>query len=142
MDSIVKHTATASAAFPTSADNFVAGRGATTLPSFFEFIFKNKTNKEYFLIALFGCIAEIILFKILYPFPDFISDSYSYIDTNLYHMDVNLWPIGYSQFLWLVHTITPSHTFLVVFQYFLLELSLMYFFFSILYLYSLNKNHT
>ena len=141
MDTIANQTATQAPALPVNTGGFTNERERMGLPPFFQFVFKNKSNKEYFLIALFGGILQIVFFKILYPFPDFISDSYSYIDTNLYHMSVNLWPIGYSKFLWLIHAITPSDTFLVVCQYFLLQASMLYFFFTVLYLYGLKKNH-
>jgi hypothetical protein len=102
----------------------------------------NRANKRYGLIALVGTVIQFLIFKLLYPFPDFISDSYSYIDTNLYHMDVNLWPIGYSKFLSFVHLISHSDTLLVAIQYSLLELSLAHFFFTILFLYRPAKKTT
>ena len=111
-------------------------------PSLPSFIFGEKQNRSYFFIAFVGALLQFIFFKFLYPLPDFISDSYSYIDTNLYHMDVNLWPIGYSKFLWLAHLITPSHTFLIFIQYIILEISLIYFFYSILFLYPLSRTLT
>lgn len=92
-------------------------------------------NLRYLSFAILACLFQFIVFKWLYPYPDFISDSYSYISTNLYHMDVNLWPIGYSKFIALVHGISHSDTVLVGLQYFILETSLAYFFFSFLYLY-------
>jgi len=109
--------------------------------SFRHFIFQKKENKKLLFIALAGAIAQFFAFKLLYPFPDFISDSYSYIDTNLYKMNVNLWPIGYSKYLWFIHQITPSHTFLIFTQYFLLEAALLYFFYSFQYLFNLSEKH-
>jgi len=107
--------------------------------SFRAFITGEKQNKNYlYVILLLGCL-QFIFFKLLYPFPDFISDSYSYIDTNLYQMDVNLWPVGYSKYLRLIHFITPSATFLVFTQFIILQISLTYFFYSILYLFDLSK---
>ena len=103
--------------------------------SFRSFVFGEKVNRKYLLIALVGTIVQFVVFKMLYPFPDFISDSYSYIATNIYHMDVNLWPIGYSKFLLWIHMISHSDTFLVGIQYFFLEASLAYLFFTVLYLY-------
>jgi len=100
-----------------------------------KFITQEKSNLTYLIIAACGCTLEFFLFKLLYPYPDFISDSRSYIETNLYHMNVNLWPIGYSKFLLLVHTISHSDTFLVGAQYFILEASLAYFYFTIRYLF-------
>ncbi|GAA0557910.1 hypothetical protein [Chitinophaga japonensis] len=98
-----------------------------------------QAHKRYLWIALAGGLLQFIIFKILYPFPDFISDSYSYMDTNLYHMTVNLWPIGYSRFIALVRLFTPSHTVLVLLQYMILEAALLYFFFSLLRLYGLPR---
>lgn len=109
---------------------------------FLSFILNSRYNKMYLLIALAGGLLQFTIFKILYPFPDFISDSYSYIETNLYDMKVNLWPIGYSKFIGWVHVISSSHLFLVWVQYLILEIALLYFFYSVLYLYKLSKTNT
>jgi 4-amino-4-deoxy-L-arabinose transferase-like glycosyltransferase len=105
------------------------------------FILRDKQNKLY-LLALPMAIIEMVIFKILYPFPDFISDSYSYIATNLYHMKVNLWPIGYSIFIGILHAISPSQYLLIFCQYIILVLALLYFFYTILFLYTPNKTST
>lgn len=107
--------------------------------SFKQFVLGNKQNKAWLLIALVGAIVQMEIFKFLYPYPDFISDSYSYIATNIYNMDVNLWPIGYSKFIWTVHQISHSDTLLVTLQYVVLEISLLYFYFSLSYLYRPTK---
>jgi hypothetical protein len=106
---------------------------------FWAFITKGKLNRTYLMIAVFGSILQFVIFKILYPFPDFLSDSYSYIATNQYAMSVNLWPIGYSKFLAFVHQISPSDTLLVAIQYSLVEGSLGYLFYTVLYLYRPRK---
>ena len=127
------------------AAGFDSGSGAhkekkiAALP-FWKFVFNTKINRRYLAIAIAGTIVQFVIFKMLYPFPDFISDSYCYIATNLFNMNVNLWPVGYSKFLLLIHAITPLDTFLVFIQYFLIELSILYFFFNILFLFSLRKN--
>lgn len=110
--------------------------------SFWSFILSNKINRRYIKIAFLALAAQFIIFKILYPYPDFISDSYSYIATNIYNMDVNLWPIGYSKFLRWVHAISYSDTFLVAVQYLILETSLAYLYYTILYLFMPNKKAT
>jgi hypothetical protein len=79
-------------------------------------------------------IAEWILFKLAYPYPDVFADSYFYISAAHDHLDINLWPIGYSKFLALFHGITHSATALVTFQFFALE-------FAAWYLYSFLKAH-
>ena len=107
----------------------------TNTNSFFHFIIRNPRNKKYLMIALGGTIVQFIIFKILYPFPDFFSDSYSYIYAAQANLDVSIWPIGYSKFLRWFHFITYSDTALISFQYFFYELSALYFFFSLLYFY-------
>lgn len=94
-----------------------------------------KENRRLIRSALIGCFIQFILFKGLYPFADFFSDSYSYIFAAQANLDVNIWPIGYSKFLRLVHFITTSDTALIAFQYFFLELCALYFFLTILYFY-------
>lgn len=109
-------------------------------PSFVQFIWLPGAHREYCLIALVGTIVQFIAFKQFYPFPDFISDSYSYIDTAALHMPVNLWPVGYAWFLSLVHAVSHWDTFLVGTQYFLLQGSLFYFFFTLLYLFNPSRS--
>ena len=108
--------------------------------SFTHFIFKLKRNRILLLIFCIGTLIQFCIFKLLYPFPDFISDSYSYIETNIYHMRVNLWPIGYSKFIAFVHLINHSDTFLVAIQYGILQISLAYFYFTVTFLYRPAKN--
>jgi hypothetical protein len=105
----------------------------------FSFILRDQNNRKYFFIALIGLVIQFMLFKVLYPFPDFFSDSYSYLFAAYAHLDVNIWPIGYSRFLYSFHQLTHSGMALVAFQYFFLELSAIYFFFSLLYIYNLGK---
>ena len=106
---------------------------------FINFIIKEPQNKRYLLIALAGTTVEFIIFKLLYPFADFFSDSYSYIYAAQANLDINIWPIGYSKFLRIFHFITHSDTALVGFQYFFLELSCLYFFFTALWFYRPGK---
>jgi hypothetical protein len=103
--------------------------------SFYAFLTRKKTNRRYLLLALCSTIILFILFKIAYPFPDFISDSYDYIESAAFHLDVNLWPVGYAKFLWLIHKINHSDTFLVGVQYFILQAALAYLFFIVLWLF-------
>ncbi|SHL59930.1 hypothetical protein SAMN05444266_104124 [Chitinophaga jiangningensis] len=101
---------------------------------FFAFVFRNAANRKYLLAALLLTVIQFVVFKLLYPFPDFISDSSNYVDTNLENLRVNIWPVGYPFFLRLVHLISPSHVWLVAVQYLVLQTALLYLFYSALYL--------
>lgn len=120
---------------PGSSRGYLANFSERSLHSFSKFIIKEQVNKIYGFTILISITLQFILFKILYPFPDFILESFNYIETASQHLAVNVWPVGYSKFLILIHSITHSDTFLIGVQYFLLQGSLAYFFYSILYLF-------
>lgn len=106
--------------------------------TFKEYVFLE--NKMYSLIILGLMVLQWILFKLCYPFPDFFSDSYSYIEAAYLHFDVNIWPIGYSRFLALFHLLTTSGSALVFFQYLVWSASALYFYLTITYFYHTGKN--
>lgn len=102
----------------------------------------DSANKRRILIVFVAALIQFAIFKFLYPYPDFISDSYNYLETCLKNLPVNLWPVGYPRFLTLLHFISPSHLFLTAVQYLLIQASLLYFYFSILALYPLSRLYT
>jgi len=106
--------------------------------SFFTYLYVE--NKIYNLLMMVLLITQFIIFKLLYPFPDFFSDSYSYIEAALRNLDVNIWPIGYSRFLQVFHWFTHSATTLNLFQYMFLEVSALYFYHTLVYFYPTGKN--
>jgi len=98
--------------------------------SYFSFIWKERENRIRLLFAIAICIIQFSLFKVFYPYPDFFNDSKWYILAASKHWDINIWPIGYSKFLAVFHGITRSHTLLVIFQYFFMQLALTHFYFT------------
>jgi len=106
--------------------------------SFRAFVFTQ--NRVYGLIILTLMMLEWVIFKLCYPYPDFFSDSYSYITAAWLHLDVNIWPIGYSRFLSLFHRFSTSGLALVSFQYLVYALSTFYFYLTITYFYHTGKN--
>lgn len=88
-------------------------------------------KRRVFLLTIGLLILEWTLFKLAYPYPDFILDSYYYIGAARDNLDINIWPIGYSKFLEVFHYITDSDTALVSFQFFFLELAALYFYTTI-----------
>jgi hypothetical protein len=105
--------------------------------SFLKFILQ-PVYRRYLYIALGGITLQLILFKLLYPFADYFSDSYSFIENAITHDGFNIWPVGYSWFLYAFHQFTHSDTAVVVFQYILLEVAILVFFFTVLYWYPLS----
>jgi hypothetical protein len=105
---------------------------STTFPSFVW----QPNHRVYLFVAVIGAIIQLIIFKLCYPYADFFSDSYSYIFAAAAKLEVNIWPIGYSKFLWLFRHITSSDTAVVAFQYLSGQLITLYFFFTLLYFYA------
>jgi hypothetical protein len=64
---------------------------------------------------------EWIVFKCFYPFADFFTDSFSYIEAAVQQDAIGYRPIGYSLFLRFVHAVWASDTFLVTVQYILVQ---------------------
>ena len=91
------------------------------------------------LLILSAIFIQFIVFKYLYPFPNFIPESTSYIEAAANNQSLNSWPIGYSKFLRIFHVLTQSHTALVLFQYLFLQISLLIFLFTLSYQLNLNK---
>jgi hypothetical protein len=84
---------------------------------------------KYALIAIPVLLLTWVLFKIGYPFADFFTDSYTYINAAANHDSISFRPIGYSIFLRGVHSISASDTFLTTLQYLLLQSACLYLFF-------------
>jgi hypothetical protein len=65
-----------------------------------------------------GAMAVVwIVFKVFYPYADYFTDSYSYIQAAADRDAIGYRPVGYSIFLRMVHFVSASDTFLVTLQY-------------------------
>ncbi len=106
---------------------------------FTPFNLHERRDRKFIFIMAIASILQFSLFKFFYPFPDFSVESYNYVYGASAHLPINILPSGYSKFLQAFHIFTSSDTALISFQYFFLELSGAYFFFSLLNLYSLGK---
>jgi hypothetical protein len=100
---------------------------------FTDFILKNKINRRYLLIATVGIIVQFIIFKIFYPFPDYFSDSYTYISVAQNQAPISFRPVGYSRFLAFLHSISSSDDFLIWVQYLIFNIGALYLFFTVRY---------
>jgi len=94
-----------------------------------------EKNVQYLLLM----ICEFLIFKFFYPFPSFFSDSYSYIYAADSYLGANIWPIGYSRFLYYFHLITHSASVLILFQYLFFEVVALYFYRTVIFLLSPTK---
>mgnify|MGYP001058850354 CR=1 FL=1 len=111
-------------------------------PSFTNFIIYNKRNRTFLFAVFLISVIIFIIFKLFYPYADYFSDSYSYLTGAYFNLPINIWPIGYSKYLIITHAISSSDTFLIATQYFLLEISCLLLFFTILYFYPLSRTNT
>jgi protoporphyrinogen oxidase len=105
--------------------------------SFKEYLLKNSPNRSFLWLASIGILVQFIIFKILYPYAGFIDgDSYVYLQSAYLNGEINTYPIGYSRFLRLFSVFTDSDTALVAFQYLAIQLSALWFIFTLFYFYS------
>ena len=96
-------------------------------------------NRGYILGALIASLILLTTFKLVYPYPNMVLDSYYYILAAISHADVNAWAIGYSWFLRIFGLFSHSPLLLVIFQYLFLEASLLVFFLTFRELFPLSK---
>jgi len=110
--------------------------------SFAAFIWRDATHRRYLLTAVGVSIAILAIFKLFYPYPNLVYDSYYYVLAAALDRSVSAWPLGYSRFLYYAGFISHSHLFFVCLQYLLLELSCLLFFFTTLFFFRPGKGVT
>lgn len=88
-------------------------------------------KRYHLLLSVAAILVQFLIFKWLFPYPNFLPDSFSYLETAMNGRNINKWPIGYSWFLELYGLVSRSHWWLVCLQYTLLEVAILYFIFSI-----------
>lgn len=101
---------------------------------FKQWIIQENENRIIVLISILASFLLFFLFDIYYPFPNFLPDSYSYIDAARNNLNINIWPVGYSKFLRFVSVFNYTDTGLFFIQYFLLQGSILFFILTIRYL--------
>lgn len=104
--------------------------------NFKEFIWNDRLHRAFLAISLLAVLLQFIVFKSLYPYASFIfGDSFNYLRAASSNIDINMYPIGYSKFLRIFNTFTKSDTALVFFQYLTIQLSSLWFTFTLFYFY-------
>jgi hypothetical protein len=101
--------------------------------SFRDFIWHHRTNRLYLLGATLLSLLLFFIFKLLYPYPNMVMDSYVYIRPLVEGRQVNSFPMGYTWFLQVFSLFSRSTTLLVWVQYLLLEAACLLLFFTLLY---------
>lgn len=108
--------------------------------SFKNYLLNTRENKIYLLGAAIAVIIQFTVFKYLYPFASFINgDSYVYLETAYHNLSINVYPVGYSNFLRLFSVFTKSDTALIFCQYLTLQTSILFFLFSLFFFYQPTK---
>lgn len=98
------------------------------------YIWHNRENRISLLLSVIAALILFFVFKGLYPFPNFLPDSYSYIEAAFENVNINMWPVGYSKFLRFISVFNRSDTGMALIQYMLLQGSILFFLFTIRYL--------
>jgi len=106
---------------------------------FKKWIWKKSDNKILIMLTLISTIILYIIFIRLYPFPNFLPDSYSYIDTAYRNNNINIWPVGYSKFLRFISVFNHTDKGLFLTQYFILQSSILLLLLTVKYLLHLGK---
>src|SRR5580704_6142116 len=98
-----------------------------------------QINRIYVFSALLATVVMLTAFKLIYPYPNMVLDSYYYVMAAISHADVSPWAIGYSWFLRLFGLFSHSPLLLVIFQYLFLEACLLVLFLTFTELLKLSK---
>jgi len=96
-------------------------------------------NHWYLWSAVLISIILFLLFKLLYPYPNLVLDSYYYIQAAVLNNNINTWPIGYSKFIQFFNLFSHSAWLLVYIQYLFLEFCCLMFYLSWICLFSPGK---
>jgi len=104
------------------------------------YVFREPENKPYIRTAIIAIIIQLIFFKSWYPFANYIhGDSFAYIGEAVENVDIETYPIGYPKFLRLFSVFTHSDLALVIFQYLLLQISVLSLIFTLFYFFKPNR---
>ena len=112
----------------------IYGDPKLTDTSFRQFLLADRRNLLLAGIAIAVIIVNLVIFKWIYPYMDITPDSESYLTAAAYHLQADLWPVGYSRILELQHSLLRSETGLMAFQYLCLQAGAFFLYFTILYM--------
>lgn len=105
--------------------------------SFYHFVWHEKANRKLLIIGLLAGVGFILLLRVLFPFPSFYADSYTYIDAAAERQPISFRPIQYSEFINFFHHFSTSDLALIIGQYVIAIVANLFLFFSCLYFFDL-----
>jgi protoporphyrinogen oxidase len=95
------------------------------------YLWDTRGKRARWLAAFAVFILQFIIFKIRYPFANYMPDSYYYLEAAATNADVNLWPVAYSKFLRLISVFTHTDKIVTGIQYFFMQISAQTFLFTL-----------
>ena len=106
---------------------------ANKYPFFIGYLWNIKGNRLWWVAGFVAFLLQFVIFKLDYPFANYMPDSYYYLEAAARNVDVNVWPVGYSKFLRVMSAVTHSDLVVTGLQYGFLQISGMLFVFSLMY---------
>ncbi|WP_343670027.1 hypothetical protein [Chitinophaga sp.] len=91
-----------------------------------------RMRYHYCFLAGVTMVLQFILIKYLYPYPNFMQDSYNYLRSAATNIDANLWPVGYAKLIRFTGFFSHSDTLLVFIQFFIYHICGLYYFYTLL----------
>ena len=101
-----------------------------------------KSQRTVLAIWMSVAVLQCALLEFLFPYPDFFSDSYTYVADAVVNLGLSFRPQGYPDFLVYLHQVMPSPGLVVLTQYLLFILSSLFCILSCGYLFGLNRRKT
>ncbi|WP_160712829.1 hypothetical protein [Chitinophaga solisilvae] len=137
-DNVIKKIALEIPQDPKKTDmHIISSEPGILLKSLKQYILSSSQNRWLLITGIIGSIIQLIIFKSFYPYPNFIhGDSFSYLETAMWNLSVNTYPIGYSVFLRLFNIFWHYDSALIAFQYFFLQGNIQCLLFTLFYFYN------
>ncbi|BAV10222.1 hypothetical protein FLA_6283 [Filimonas lacunae] len=107
--------------------------------TFYRFVFHEKEQRNYCAIGIVAGIIYLILLRLLFPFPSFYADSYTYIDAAADNLAISYRPIQYSEFINFFHHFGSSDFALIASQYLANVIANLFLFFTCVFLFPLSR---
>jgi hypothetical protein len=92
-----------------------------------------QEDRRYFWTGLGVSVLLFVVFKLFYPYPNMVKDSYVYLKAAVLNLEANSFPIGYSKFMQVLIFLGCSANWIVAIQFLILDATCLLFFQTIRY---------